>query len=183
MRRSIASIAFLALLTVPCIAEPDSVTTGPYNISFDLGMPVSEYRITIDPPKESELLGGEKYNTYNMEIKDKSETSAIPGFATIGIVQYESEIQLSPDDMIEALREKNPDTTKRKIDGSDGAISKMQLKTTERGQTSIADVFYVRFYLNADPKHSVCTIVSIYPWDEGTLSLLKTIHIEKINET
>jgi hypothetical protein len=30
---------FLILLTTPCIAVPDSVTTGPYKISFDLGMP------------------------------------------------------------------------------------------------------------------------------------------------
>jgi len=27
------------------------------------------------------------------------------------------------------------------------------------------------------------TIVSLYPWEEGTLSLLKTIHVERINAT
>jgi len=36
LMRSIAIIAFLALLAMPCMAEPESVTTGPYTVAFDL---------------------------------------------------------------------------------------------------------------------------------------------------
>lgn len=33
----------------------------------------------------------------------------------------------------------------------------------------------------SDPKNPMVQITSTYPWNEGTLQLLKTIHVEKVN--
>ncbi|MRS05480.1 hypothetical protein EG832_20035, partial [bacterium] len=52
--RSIAIIAFLTLLVMPCIAEPDSVITGSYKVTFDLGIPKEAYRIEIADPATRE---------------------------------------------------------------------------------------------------------------------------------
>jgi hypothetical protein len=66
----------------------------------------------------------------------------------------------------------------RKIDGYDGAVAS--------GTTWISsDIGDVDLY-SAVYRPSLTTVVglySFYPWDEGTLSLLKTIHVEKTNAT
>jgi len=176
-------VTFICLQVV-AFAVPDSVATGPYKISFDLGIPKSTYDIIIEPPKATETLGGEKKDVYSLLIDDKKSSDASK-FASIEITRYESEIhQVSPEDTIEIFRKNGiSDAEKRKIDGSDGVITKAQFSISEGLKVTNMDLFMVKFYLNADPKHASGVITSIYPWDEGTLSLLKTIHIERINST
>lgn len=41
--------------------------------------------------------------------------------------------------------------------------------------------YHILYGTAFDPSRVVVEIVSMYPWDEGTLQLLKTIHVEKIN--
>lgn len=69
----------------------------------------------------------------------------------------------------------NLEVAPRTIDGSDGVVAAGYLA---------GDKIYNSIY-NVDigpfPRHLVCKIFSDYPWEEGTLSLLKTIHVEKVN--
>ncbi|NLI08246.1 MAG: hypothetical protein GX457_14315 [Thermotogaceae bacterium] len=43
-------------------------------------------------------------------------------------------------------------------------------------------IYFSLYYPVFDPEMLEIGIVSYIPWNEGTLQLLKTIHVEKINE-
>lgn len=60
----------------------------------------------------------------------------------------------------------------RTIDRKEGAVAEY----TSGGVTMFFAMYYPDEYTWAQPMSSL-------PWDEGTLSLLKTIHIEKNNTT
>ena len=70
--RLIAIAVFLILLTAPCIAVPDSVTTGPYKISLDLGLPKEAYTVNIADPKTTETLSGDGNTCYRVEFTNKT---------------------------------------------------------------------------------------------------------------
>lgn len=172
--RSIAIIAFLALLITPSVAEPDSVVIGPYNISFDLGLPKSEYAINTDQIVEQpqNTMGRTQYNLFIENVSDTNKS------VTFLLSDYEvpSSASFSPENSIEQLQKGQPlsATVKetRTIDGKGGVIGE-----SEPGMEPFYLVIYFPTpYLNVE-------IVSTYPWDEGTLSLLKTIQIEKVNTT
>lgn len=65
----------------------------------------------------------------------------------------------------------------RKIDGYDGAVSSVTMRKS--GYQGL-DTYVALYHLSSTTSVS---IVSTYPWDEGTLNLLKTIHVEEINAT
>ena len=64
----------------------------------------------------------------------------------------------------------------RNIDNTHGAIASGK----SRALIVVTDVYISKYYPSSTTDRN---IVSTYPWDEGTLSLLKTIHVEKINAT
>ena len=68
----------------------------------------------------------------------------------------------------------NTEVAGRRIDGHDGAIGSGTLKEVGSGQE--VDNYLVSYYPSSTTK---VTIISSYPWEEGTLQLLKTIHIEE----
>jgi hypothetical protein len=43
------------------------------------------------------------------------------------------------------------------------------------------EYYYIMYHAEFDPGHVLVEIMSYYPWDEGTLQLLKMIHVERIN--
>jgi len=177
LMRLIAIIAFLALLTVPCIAIPDSVMTGPYKISFDLGIPKEAYYVTVLDPKEKESLGGDKSIDYVVNIKN---VTGIPRLARITLSKQEIERFLTPEEMKMSMGSYLPEigltdieTSVREIDGEQGAIG--------AGDIDISGLEVKMYIASYYPfKDTLVFITSSYPWDEGTLQLLKTIHIEKI---
>lgn len=181
--RSIAIIAFLALLIAPCIAETDNVTTGPYKITFDLGIPKEAYKVEIADPKIEESLSGEISTTYEMHLINKTE---IKRQAIIILTSHEDEQVIPTQDELVQLGEQEFSNDKyhdaevagRKIDGYDGVAG----SATLRVDSTIDDpkVYFAMY--NPSSTLAVGLFFSI-PWEEGTLSLLKTIHVEKINET
>jgi hypothetical protein len=67
----------------------------------------------------------------------------------------------------------NIETALRIIDGSNGAIASGDFA---------GDKVYNAMYnvkTGPSPRHLVCSIFSDYPWEEGTLTLFKTLHIER----
>ena len=64
-------------------------------------------------------------------------------------------------------------TAGRKIDGHDGAV----VSGTSIMSGMEVNTYVARYYLSST---TIVDLMSSYPWDEGTLSLLKTIHVEKI---
>jgi len=179
--RLIITMALLALLIMmPCIAEPDSVTTGPYKVTFDLGIPTDAYKVEIAEPKIEESLSGEIHTTFNIELVNKTGLSRR---AIIILISYETEqIIPLPGELSEILEYYllqrddiyNIDAAEREIDSHDGAVASGELIPLG------IDTYNAIYYLSST---DIVTIGSAYPWEEGTLQLLKTIHVEKINET
>ncbi len=178
--RLIAVIALLALLT-PCIAVSDNVITGPYKVSFDLGLNKSDYNVTAQDPKETEELSGETGIDYSIDIANNTGLR----FATITIKYFTDETpvitgsiwkQVLDDSDGKDPRLFNYHSAVRNIDGASGAISS---GTTELYSGVFIDAYYAIYQPRFDPKHVVVGIFSTFPWEEGTLQLLKTIHVEK----
>lgn len=182
--RRIAFLAFLALFITPCIAESDSITTGPYNVTFDLGIPKEDYKVVVAAPKTSESLSGDISTTFNIELINRT---GITRRSLITLTSYETEqVKPTQDELMQTgkyvLSQDGSfydiQAAGRKIDGYDGAV----ISGTMRTSSFINDIdTYSAIYHPSST--TVVGIFSLYPWDEGTLSLLKTIHVEKINAT
>lgn len=185
MKKVLLALALMLLLSMLASAENDSVATGPYKISFDLGIPTSSYNVSINQPKESESLSGEKNIAYGLEIVNKTGIGRI---AWVSLTRYEQDKPLTTGSdlsaiinsiMIDIVNARNIEVAARKIDGADGGVGS--------GDVLISGITYKTFMAafqpTVDPKHIRVIIFSSYPWDEGTLQLLKTIHIEKLNMT
>lgn len=200
----------VAILTIGSAnAVSDSVVTGSYNVSFDMGLNRSEYNITAEIPQKTETLDGSEKTIYNIGIMSinrtkMSEFNETPQYsltavgdlyttadariAVITISEYKEALtEESADDLAETLREVNRDSVGvsdvrvaiRAIDGTDGAIASMSANFDPNRLNPI-DFYQILYYPEFDPSHTMIQIASFYPWDEGTLQLLKTIHVERI---
>jgi len=172
--RALIALAILIFLQAIAYAVPFNETIGPYKVSFDMGF--NNYYITGDPWKASESLSGtEKYEFGKINVfKDRNHED---GIAIILIKHnFEDQKYLSPLEYVEWGRDLYDTTTTRMIDGVLGAVGSLEL---DNGIT----IYTAEYHPTFDPKRLNLTILSNYPWDEGTLQLLKTIHIEeKVSE-
>jgi hypothetical protein len=175
-------LAVLMFLPVYASAVSDSVITGPYNVSFDLGLPKNIYNIDVKNPKSSETLGGAASKTYPFLVQIKNTTTQNSAIASIYVVISVEKQAVVPSAQrvslnrkeIEALGYFGVQGAARQIDGKDGVVcSGLELVNGRTPLTYFAD-----YYLSNSEK---VFIYSGIPWDEGTLQLLKTIHVEKVN--
>jgi hypothetical protein len=167
-------------------AVPDSFVTGPYKVSFDLGLPQDAYSVTKNAPVIDETLGGEKRIEYSVMINNKT---GLYRFMTIGIkhLNESNTGAVFTGEMIEeVLASKDSDDPRisgfssdtRTIDGADGAVASMTLRLE---QDNILDGYHAAYMPSFDyRKQTFVEVVSSYPWNEGTLQLLKTIHVELV---
>lgn len=182
LKKVLLTLALMLMLSVLASAENDSAVTGPYMVSFDLGIPKSAYNVSISPPKESESLSREKSIEYSLKITNES---GLGRFAVIGIMRYEQDKSLPTGSdlaniinsvMIDWFDAGNIEVAAHKIDGADGEVGS--------GDVLISGISYKTFMAEflpvIDRKHLMVYIDSSFPWDEGTLQLLKTIHVEKV---
>jgi hypothetical protein len=160
-------VLFLQAITY---AAPYNATMGPYAVSFDMGF--SNYYTTEEPWKSSESLSGdENYEFGSINVYKNRDHD--DGIAIISIKRSDmDQIVLSPSESAEVLKESGYTTATRMIDGVLGFIASQELGN---GIT-----IYMAHYKPAiDPAKLNVSIISNYPWDSGTLLLLKTIHIEE----
>jgi len=167
-------IVFLVLIATSCVAEPDSITTGPYNITFDIGLPKDAYNIKIDDPVETESLGGEKEKNFFVSVENKSIETRTVAFSITEYAEAQPSAILSSKSLKTLLERMFPSANiaTRTIDGKEGALAEY----TSGGITMYFAMYFLDKYTWVQP-------MSGLPWDEGTLQLLKTLHVEKINET
>jgi hypothetical protein len=163
------------------IASPtfDSVIAGPYKISFDLGISHDAYNVTVDDPKSTEKLNGDKITTYKINIKNSTPFT----FDLVDITlehqdaalysQTLSSVRQSEVIYKQALESEynRVETATREIDGTWGIVA------------NVENYYYCIIYYPPADNHLKIVVSSTYPWDEGTLQLLKTIHVEKSNST
>jgi len=178
---------FVAILAIQmmCEAEPENISIGLYNISFDLNQPCDEYRIATEGPIESESLSGkyERIHTLKIECTDDD---------TYGIVLMLKELNNSNNDLARTdqknfLEKAYPDALlveKRDISEDDcGSVAKI---LSSNGMEYVA-IFHpsfnsiqkIKLPKQNEKLSALAILISSYPWDKGTLQLLKTIHIER----
>ena len=175
--------AAVVCLQIAAFAAPDSATTGPYNVSFDIGLPQDDYYLTVSDPMETETLGGDKRMEYSLYIRDNSSLNR---FMMIKIKHLDAGKDLPIvtgsdwEYILDSAYENDPAcinyfSDKRTIDSADGAVASM----THVEDSKTTDIYHALYQTTFDSNISV-EIFSEYPWDGGTLQLLKTIHVEKI---
>lgn len=164
MKRSywLGLAVLLLIFALPVIAKPEHLALGSYNVTFDAGKELQDWNIT---KKETETLMGSPELIYTANIANVS----------IKIQRYD----FKGGEMftgIDAWRKKAEEGSKvqgnvcttrtRTIDGRDGLVG---YEVRPDGE-----FYYAGWYLN---NNTSVNVISSYPWDEGTLQLLKTINV------
>ena len=180
-----AIMPLLALcLVAPCLAEQQAVTTGPYEISFDLGIPKASYSVDVSAPKTIYTpaglwsMVGETITEYQINIINDIKTGGI----TITLFEFPTDrVSFSPSELAsraKSMMEKVPQIrdvqeSARMIRGSNGGMASGKI---EIGFGLYQDIYSVIYIPDA---RLVVSMVSTYPWDGGTHQLLKTIYVQK----
>jgi hypothetical protein len=183
LKHCILIFAALIAVSFAASAAPDSVVTGPYKVSFDIGLTRDSYNVTVPDPVIDETLGGEKRVEYSALILNRTGDSR---YITISIRELEKGFPIKPTgSMLEAalklIDENDPHvsgfrSSTRTIDGMDGAVASY---TIDGGSGDILDLFDAVYAPAIAPMNMLVEIISKYPWNEETLRMLKTIHVEK----
>ena len=173
----LAVILLTALVSLPALAKPESFELGSYLVSYDLKS-TSEHNISIAKPRYSETFSGITYVGYGAQV-----TSTEAHFlVTIAIVEYKYPVLLGPSiGMANKLLSTNSDcrnvvTVRRNVDGRPGYLTNSSVcRNDTKG-------FVAQFLLDGTGESGrvECLIASTYPWENGTSSLLKTIHIKRL---
>ena len=173
----LAVILLTALVSLPALAKPESFELGSYRVSYDLNS-TSEHNISIAKPRYSETFGGIMYVGYGAQVLSAEARFLI----TIAIIEYKYPILLEPSiGTTNKLLSANSDcrkvvTLRRNIDGYRGYI------TNSSDCRNDTQGFVAQFLIDGvkDSGKTECLIASTYPWENGTSSLLKTIHVERL---
>jgi hypothetical protein len=140
----------------------------------DMGFKYSKYIGTANPATETDTLGGEKYTLNFVTIRNVTSLD----FAAIMLIQYEEQ-QTFPTPNTEAAIDAARDIPGTRIETATRAIN---------GVTGVAEsyykdgstVYYANYHPVFDPKRMNVSILSTFPWDDGTSSLLKTIQVQRL---
>jgi hypothetical protein len=176
-------LALLAICMIaPCLAEQQTVTVGPYAVTFDWGVPIESYMVSTWPQEFTPFYYVELINDTNPMKR-----------VTIKLTEYhEDQLKSTPSELITfsevALRESGSQfkgdivTATRKIDGANGGMAS-GIASGSQGQkytSGYSEYSTEMWAVTYEPTVRLSVnLVSSYPWDEGTLQLLKTIHVTK----
>jgi hypothetical protein len=170
-------IPMLIALILSATAKPESFSLGQYKVSFDLNR-AEDHEISIAKPMYSATFRDIPYVGYGAQI---IQFEPQYNLITIVVMEYKSPINLeSADETTKRLLSNNGGceeimTSQYTIDGHQGYL------TSSKKCQNDTQGFIAQYLLDgAKGSGSIeCLIASTYPWNDGTLSLLKTIHIEK----
>ena len=199
LKRVLLTMALMVLMSMLASAENESVTTGPYNLSFDLAGAKNSISYQVDPVQvsTSEDLSSDYKRAYYFNINiskpsirkneylyDHIDVELVISNSTIpkhDEPHYKKEIY----NLLNGPREAwcfglfsyidGFDFSLRIIDGSPGYVG-----TGTHDELFAIPAYAAIFSPPIDPDHVECRVFSMAGWDEGTLQFLKTIHIEKI---
>lgn len=153
-------------------------------VSFDIGQTRNDYIVNVTAPVATEALNGDKQTEYSMYIINKT---VLNRFVKITIRSLETPIPIVLGfDWAQAFNSNflnNPTisglkTDARTIDGASGGIASYIQKMDSGLVLNGYEVYYQPVF---DPTHTLVHIASSNPWDEGTLQLLKTIHVKRVH--
>ena len=191
----IISVLAVLILIVPVSAEPESIVMGPYKVSFDTGLPASDYTTYIAPAVNLVGFAGTPYARYSIWInktvdacsKDKmNETICYKPFDTISVAEYQAPVS---SDYIKRLMEHDLQLLaplgysealimNRTIDNTSGIVG--------RCSKLLPDKTYIqsRYLSTPNRNDTSCEVVIIIgsspKIDQRTENIIDTIHLEKI---
>lgn len=177
------TLMFVALfcLQAAALAAPDSVVTGPYKVSFDMGVPVTDYMATTSDPTTAESLSGDVSTDYKINIKNKI---GMTKFAQVDLtyrpkgmtLPSESDLLLIANNAIQAMPQAtNVQTATRPIDGTYGGVASYDYRT----DAGYFKMYSLTYFPISEEGYIQVIITSAYPWENGTLQLFRTFHLEK----
>lgn len=170
--RLLAVLVLVLMLGGAVVAIPEAIVMGAYKVSFDMGRNVPlDWNVT--GPIESETLDGISYTEFSAEsmvdypltiritVRSTNETGPL----------NQTEINNAKNNIAGLLKNCIDERiVDRVIDGTRGVIG--------AGFDSDANE---QFYIACWKDNQTAYDISTYrPWENGTLSLLKTIHVERI---
>ena len=161
-------------------AMPDSVINGPFNISFDLGIAKTAYDVKVFEPLSTESLGEAKAIIHELVLSNRTN---LDQQINVRISDYENALPASSGEFVAetiehvmyGLNLKDIKTSSRVIDGVNGGIGQGEVFFQEGGHLGVWVAIYKPIF---DP-NSLVQVISTYPWDDGTLSFVKTLHVER----
>jgi hypothetical protein len=169
-------MGFSLLLASVSLAENESLIAGPYKISFDLNATHSANNTT---ETHSETFSGSRYDAYTIMLNNSNN------FAFITALHFAENLSnnMSKDDKGVYFVEDfllgfdcyNITMHERTIDNRSGVIS---VGVDSNGNPMYAAQYRPMLDASCIKGETEVLIVSNYLWDDGTLSLLKTIHVE-----
>lgn len=160
------SMLILLTLVVPSVSIPESVQMGGYNLSFDIGQ--NALNISLPTEISTETLDGTPLNQSSVTITGNDKCIMVIGVGKSSRMAT-SDIKHEMKEMLKNTVKTEAPVYDRTIDGHDGAISNFEGPDDSN--------WYSAMWLMNNT--TGVFVMSSYPWDEGTLSFLKTIHIEK----
>ena len=172
-------LVLVLLLSSGALAKSETIDFGPYKVSFDLGAPCF---VKVQEPKESEDLAGGKYVMYAAEIKSGDNN------AEITLMDYKPYIscKLGEQDIkyvnsaLNTMNCKDVRVVERTFDNIPGVLGLGYIQTSP--YMSPDQLFYAQYWpdYKEDCGSLRCNIISFIPFDEGTLNLIKSIHVENV---
>ncbi len=156
------------------------MVTGPYRVTFDMGLSNNSYSITANPPKTSETLSGNDQTEYLINIQSKHDRTTFAGIKLVYTdtinpnmpTPKELEAAFKYLMLTDIIDVSNVESAQRIIDNTTGIAGAYDYKNKVR-------MFMAMYYPEFDAGRLCCLIGSTYPWDEGTRQLLRTIHVER----
>jgi len=171
-------ILFLLLVSLSS-AKQESLIMGPYKVSFDLNTTQAYNINNAIPATYGETYGGISYVTYTTQINDSNNTALII-ISYFSSNQMDKEIYAMKSSIQDSLSNSpyyDSDIYDRTIDGNAGILGVGENFKGD-SQRFLAE-YWPMFNASGDTK---IRIQSGYPWENGTLSLLRTIHVELIGK-
>ncbi|HWQ19084.1 MAG TPA: hypothetical protein VN455_04845 [Methanotrichaceae archaeon] len=182
MDGKVLSLLICIVLVGTACASEIKVTTGPYSISFDLGLPQSAYKISMKGLEQKESLGGEKSIVHSLTITNKT---GISQYIQLTIASYDKDLmQTSAESLESGARQSlasingtsNIQTATRDIDGTRGAIGTCDFEIRDLATSKTYLAMYCPTF---DLNRTQIMVRSTYPWDTTT-NFLNSVHVEKM---
>ena len=167
-----AMVFLLGAVMMVGTAKQENIRAGPYNVSFNLSTG-DPYSIIIYQPVVKESYSGVSYTEYNIGINDTAAQKPglnINKFVLIDIAHYQGQTGFNAGAISRSFEPYKTFVTlyNRTIDGKEGLLEVISVLAFNKFD-----------FLYPVDSQTVVDVTSSFPWDDGTMNLVNTFHVEE----